>query len=151
MRVLLSLAALSLALGTGCASSKPVVSASAAKYLSVSGSQFQLKDKVYFETGSANIEAKSFELLDAVAVVLKENPRLGKLRVEGHTDNTGEASANLKLSQERAESVVKYLVGKGIAAATLEAVGFGDTKPVASNETEEGKTSNRRVDFTIVK
>ncbi|MBM4344160.1 MAG: OmpA family protein [Deltaproteobacteria bacterium] len=116
----------------------------------VTKQKIAITEKVYFETGEAKIKKESLGLLDEVAGILKKNPDLKKVRIEGHTDNIGDPAANLKLSADRAASVRKYLIGKGVAGARLEAQGLGDTKPLADNATEEGKHQNRRVEFHIV-
>lgn len=106
-------------------------------------------DKVFFGTGDAKILPKSFVLLNNVAQVLKAQTQIKLVTVEGHTDNKGNADQNKILSQKRAESVVAYLVKQGVEAERLKAVGFGQEKPIASNDTEAGRTENRRVEFTI--
>ena len=73
-----------------------------------------------------------------------------RLSVEGHTDAIGGELANMKLSQARAESVRTYLAGKGVEPDRLEAVGYGTTKPIASNKTEKGRSQNRRTEFRII-
>ncbi len=101
---------------------------------------------VTFVTGSANLTGASRTTLDRVVKVLAENTGV-KAEVQGHTDNQGNAAANLALSTARAKAVVAYLVGKGIAADRLTARGYGQTKPVASNATPAGRAKNRRVVF----
>jgi len=91
----------------------------------------------------------SYPLLDQVVQVLRDFPKM-RVSVEGHTDAIGGESANMKLSQARAESVQAYLVGKGVPADRLEAVGFGPTKPIATNKTEKGRGQNRRTEFRII-
>ncbi len=102
---------------------------------------------INFATGSAKILSPSFKILDQAVAVLKEFQEL-RMRIEGHTDDVGEAEMNKKLSQARAESVRDYLVGKGIAADRFEAVGYGEDKPVADNKTSKGRAQNRRTEFT---
>jgi outer membrane protein OmpA-like peptidoglycan-associated protein len=114
-------------------------------------SSIKITDKVQFATGSAEILPVSFGLLDEVANVLRENPQIQQLQVEGHTDSTGTAAINRKLSQQRAESVKKYLADKGVDAKRMVAKGFGPDKPLADNTTDEGKEQNRRVEFNILK
>ncbi len=104
---------------------------------------------IFFKTGSAVIEKKSFKVLDkALAVLVKFQPL--RLRIEGHTDNVGKPEDNQALSQARAESVRTYFVGKGIADGRLEAAGYGDTQPRADNATKKGKAQNRRIEFTVL-
>jgi len=102
-----------------------------------------------FETGKSVIRSTSFSSLDELSELLKKKPNF-KLLIDGHTDNVGKAAYNMKLSQNRAEAVKTYLVGKGIASSRIYAKGYGLTKPIASNKTPEGRQKNRRVEFTIV-
>jgi len=104
---------------------------------------------VDFASGKSVIQARSFPLLDQVARVLREHPEIERVRIEGHTDDRGKADANRKLSQARAEAVRAYLVKQGIEEARLEAQGFGPDRPIASNKTEKGRATNRRVEFVI--
>ncbi|EPX57790.1 putative internalin [Cystobacter fuscus DSM 2262] len=108
-------------------------------------------DKVYFATARDVILPKSFSLLKQVASVLKANPRIELLRVEGHTDNQGNDASNLRLSQRRADKVRAFLVREGIAGERLDAVGFGETRPVDDNKKAAGRENNRRVEFNILK
>lgn len=114
-------------------------------------SNIQIMDKVQFETGSDVLLPVSFPLLDQVVQVMVENDQIELVEVQGHTDSTGSAGINRKLSKARAESVRKYLVGKGVAARRLRSEGFGPDVPVADNTTPEGREVNRRVEFKIVK
>jgi large repetitive protein len=116
----------------------------------VEGKKIVILEKVFFDTGKATIQERSFELLDQVATVLKANPHLKKVRVDGHSDSTGKAAFNRLLSQRRAEAVRQRLIDSGVAASRLEAEGFGPDKPISSNKTSAGRESNRRVEFTIV-
>jgi len=117
----------------------------------LTASSIQITDKVQFETGKSEILPVSFGLLDEVAGVLKDNPQIEVLQVEGHTDSTGSAGINRKLSQARSESVMKYLSSKGINGKRMVAKGFGPDRPLASNDADEGKDQNRRVEFNIIK
>lgn len=109
-----------------------------------------ITEQVYFETAKAVIKTESYPILDAVAEVLKQNPQVEKIRVEGHTDSRGDDDYNMELSNERAASVMKYLLDKGIAENRLESIGYGEEQPIADNETAKGRSLNRRVEFTIV-
>jgi outer membrane protein OmpA-like peptidoglycan-associated protein len=102
-----------------------------------------------FETAKATIRATSYASLNELSELLKKKPNF-KLLIDGHTDNVGGASYNMKLSQARANSVKNYLVEKGIDASRITAKGYGMTKPIASNKTAAGRQKNRRVEFTIV-
>ncbi len=104
--------------------------------------------KIHFETASAQITPESYPLLDELARVASECPN-AKIEIEGHTDARGSEQMNMKLSQARAESVVDYLVHKGISENRLSAVGYGESRPVADNETEAGRIKNRRIEFNV--
>ncbi|WNG44405.1 OmpA family protein [Archangium minus] len=108
-------------------------------------------DKVYFATAKDVILPRSFDLLKQVASVLRANPQIELLRVEGHTDDQGNAVSNLKLSQRRAANVRAFLIREGIAAERLESVGYGQEKPVDTNKTAAGRENNRRVEFNILR
>ncbi len=111
----------------------------------------EIKQQVHFATAKSKILADSFELLNQVASVLKSNPAL-HVRIEGHTDNVGGATKNMKLSEGRAKAVRDYLVGNGsIEPDRLEAIGYGPSKPISSNATAKGRAQNRRVEFNLVK
>ena len=114
-------------------------------------SNVAIMDKVQFETGKANIKPESHSLLDEVAKVLKDNPQVEVISVEGHTDSTGSADFNRKLSKDRAGSVAQYLAKKGVKAKRMEPTGFGPDRPIADNETDAGREANRRVEFNILK
>jgi outer membrane protein OmpA-like peptidoglycan-associated protein len=116
----------------------------------IKAEKLEILDKVFFATAKDVIQNKSFALLDNVAAVLKSHPEIKMIRVEGHTDNAGDAVKNKDLSNRRAMSVVKYLVGKGVDAARLTGEGFGQERPIADNATADGKSQNRRVEFVIV-
>jgi outer membrane protein OmpA-like peptidoglycan-associated protein len=119
------------------------------KRIKVTEKKIELLEKVFFDTSKTTIKPVSYPLLDEVAQVLVANPQIKKVVVEGHTDNTGNAQFNTKLSQGRAESVRDYLVKKGVAADRLEARGFGPTQPIGDNKTAKGREENRRVEFMI--
>ncbi len=102
---------------------------------------------ILFDTGKATLKPESATALAPVGELLKSDAAL-KLEIQGHTDNVGQAAANLKLSQDRAAAVKAYLVQAfGIPAARLTTVGFGDTKPVAPNTADTGRAQNRRVEL----
>ena len=101
---------------------------------------------IHFDTGKATIQSDSESILSQIAKLLQDNAGL-KLRLEGHTDSQGNAAANQTLSDKRAQAVVAWLTGKGINASRLAAKGFGATKPVGDNGTEDGRAKNRRVEL----
>jgi OmpA-OmpF porin, OOP family len=111
--------------------------------------ELKLLEPVQFETATAEIKDVSFPLLDEVVGVMMDAPDI-RIAVHGHTDSRGSASYNRELSLRRARSVVKYLTDKGVAASRLDALGFGADKPIASNDTDQGRATNRRVEFKIL-
>lgn len=113
-------------------------------------SQIEIKETILFESGKAILKAASKPILDQVALQILAHPEIIMVRIEGHTDSYGDANANLMLSQERAEEVRQYLIGRGIAPDRLQAEGFGESVPIASNATRAGRSKNRRVDFVII-
>ncbi|MEO1481725.1 MAG: OmpA family protein [Myxococcota bacterium] len=104
---------------------------------------------INFATGSSRLTPDSLPILDRAVDVLKEFPDL-RLRISGHTDSTGSAAGNERISQARADSVVAYMVSKGIAAERLEGKGFGEAKPIADNGTSQGRAANRRIEFELI-
>lgn len=106
-------------------------------------------DNILFETGKAELLAGSFIELGRLAGLLKDNPTM-EIRISGHTDNKGDAEKNLKLSEQRAKAVHDHLVSKGVKNR-MEYKGYGSTKPLTSNDTEEGRKQNRRVEFEVLK
>lgn len=104
--------------------------------------------QIYFANGSAKLLAKSNASLNTVVTFLKENPTY-KVDIAGHTDNTGTATKNKTLSEDRANAVKAYMVSKGVADDRISAEGFGDEKPIADNKTAAGKSKNRRVELKI--
>lgn len=107
--------------------------------------------KVQFETGSAELLGDSEEILDEVSQLLKDQPDILKVEIQGHTDSVGGARKNLRLSRARAKVVRQRLIELGISSRRLTAKGYGLKKPLASNRTEEGREKNRRVEFKIRK
>lgn len=106
-------------------------------------------DKVYFNVGEDKILDESFEQLNALANYLRENRTLN-IQIEGHTDNQGDSKQNKKLSLDRAYNVREYLIKKGIEGKRIKFVGYGDSKPVAENDSEEARKQNRRVEYKIL-
>lgn len=104
---------------------------------------------ITFATDSANIQPQFRPTLDQVSEVLADNPKTF-VDVYGHTDSTGTDSYNQALSERRARSVADYLSGHGVNAARIGTRGYGETQPIASNDTEEGRAANRRVEIKVV-
>jgi OOP family OmpA-OmpF porin len=119
------------------------------KRVEVTADKIVIREKIQFDLNKATIKPESHGLLDEIVGVFKENPHIKKVSIEGHTDNQGADAYNQKLSDQRAKSVLEYLSSKGIEAKRLTAKGFGETKPIATNDTEDGKEQNRRVEFLI--
>lgn len=113
-----------------------------------------IDEKIQFEYDKAIILPVSHGILDEVVKVMNENPHVKKVRVEGHASDEGRGEAaneyNKRLSDRRAAAVMEYLVSKGIDKGKLESVGYGVEKPIAGNDTEEGREKNRRVEFNIL-
>lgn len=120
------------------------------KLIVVTAQKIELKQTVFFTTGKAVIDKKSYAMLKEVADAIKSVPSIKKVMIEGHTDNVGNRNLNVKLSQSRADSVREFLIDEGVDGAKLEAVGFGPDKPIAPNRTEKGRAQNRRVEFKII-
>ncbi len=117
----------------------------------VTNEEIKLKEKIEFETDSATITSGSKPVLDEVVKVMSEHPEIEHVRVGGHTDSTGNKDHNLKLSDERAASVKAYLVEHGVAADRLASKGYGQTRPIADNNTDAGRADNRRVEIHILR
>jgi len=115
----------------------------------VTREKIEILEKVYFDTNKASIRPESFDLLDDVTEILKSNPDIRRIHVEGHTDSRGSASYNKKLSDRRAKAVRQYLVDRGISPSRVDATGFGEERPVDEREVAEAWDQNRRVEFVI--
>jgi outer membrane protein OmpA-like peptidoglycan-associated protein len=113
--------------------------------------QIVISQQVVFETGSAVLLPQSDKILTDVAKILTEHPEVEQLEVQGHTDERGTVDFNRKLSQDRAASVVTWLVEHGIERDRLSAKGYGRDRPIADNSTEEGMQKNRRVEFHVIR
>lgn len=112
--------------------------------------RIEVNETIQFEYNKAVIRPESDDLMAEIAGVINDHPEIRKLRIEGHTDNVGSKKFNMKLSLRRAEAVRDYLVNKGnVDASRLDVAGFGFDRPIASNDTEEGRAKNRRVAFEI--
>jgi outer membrane protein OmpA-like peptidoglycan-associated protein len=133
--------------GTPLAVEAPVVAAR----VEVTDDKIIIREKVQFDFDKATIRKESDSLLAEVAKVMNENPRLKKIRVEGHASSEGNYDHNVKLSKSRAKAVLDHLVNKGkVAKSRLESEGYGPDRPISSNDSESGREANRRVEFTIL-
>ena len=110
----------------------------------------EIKQKIHFATARSRIMPDSFGLMNQVAQAIRESTDIKKVRIEGHTDSRGSDAYNQKLSEQRANAVMQYLLKKGVPAERLEAVGRGESKPLAPNSTAKGREANRRVEFIIL-
>ncbi|MCB0309021.1 MAG: OmpA family protein [Bdellovibrionales bacterium] len=128
-----------------CPNTKPGTEIDASGCPLVTKSRGVLKG-VTFGSGSTALTSNAQRVLDGVAADLKEFPDV-KIEIQGHTDNTGSSARNTTLSQERAESVMSYLINKGVDASRMTAKGYGPAVPIADNKTREGRESNRRVEI----
>ncbi len=120
------------------------------KLVRVTEKEIIILEQVQFDTGKATIKKVSDPLLDSVAAVLKEHPEILKLEVQGHTDNKGSKQLNAKLSQDRADSVMKAMIKRGIEASRMTAKGYGQDVPIDTNDTDAGRQKNRRVQFVVL-
>lgn len=109
-----------------------------------------ISDKIPFATGKWALLPGSHGILNRVADLINDTPTVAKVRVEGHTDSTGNEAHNIFISQKRAESVVDYLVSRKVDRSRLEAVGYGPSRPLQDNNTTIGRNANRRVEFTVL-
>ena len=109
-----------------------------------------VSERIQFETNKAILKDFSKIILNEVVRTMKENPQIMMVEVGGHTDSDGDDDSNLMLSENRSKSVIAYLISQGIGPHRLKARGFGETVPVAPNDTVAGKAANRRVEFRIV-
>ncbi len=118
------------------------------RHIVVEDDRIVLRHKIYFRRGKAKLDPASRPLLDEVGSALRDRREL-RVRIEGHTDSRGSARSNQWLSYQRALAVKEYLVERGISTGRLTAVGMGEENPIADNETEDGRETNRRVEFHI--
>ncbi len=110
----------------------------------------RLKEKIHFYTDSSTIQPRSYSTLNDVVRILQDHPEVRKVQIEGHTDSRSSDAYNQKLSERRAKSVHDYLVSKGIESGRLVWVGYGESRPIASNETTEGRAMNRRTVLRVL-
>ncbi|HZS38649.1 MAG TPA: OmpA family protein, partial [Polyangia bacterium] len=122
----------------------------ATSHVSLTKTEIAIKGTIHFGTNNAEIKPDGEQLLDEVVDVMVKNPQLRKIRVEGHTDNRGNAELNLALSKARAAAVVQYMIKQGIDPARLESEGYGATQPLVPNMTPANRAKNRRVTFRIL-
>ncbi|HRI31998.1 MAG TPA: OmpA family protein [Candidatus Kapabacteria bacterium] len=107
-------------------------------------------NNIFFDTGKSDLKEESFPELKRVKSFMADNPSY-EIEVSGHTDNIGKANENQTLSEQRAKSVYDYLLSLGVPAKRLKTKGYGSSKPLTNNSTEQGRSRNRRVEFIIQK
>jgi len=127
----------------GCPDVKP-------QRIEITGDQIVIKQRINFATGKSTILPDSFVVLDDVAQVLQDYPKL-RIEIGGHTDNVGDEAYNQRLSKARADAVFEYMLKKGVAASRMLTQGYGESRPIDTNMTDSGKLANRRVEFVIIK
>ncbi len=108
-------------------------------------------DNIEFKFDSSELTEGSYPTLNQIATILKDNPTWGTLKIKGHTDSTGPEAYNQTLSERRAQSVKDYLVSQGVAESAVSTEGYGESQPIATNNTAEGRKVNRRVEFEVIK
>lgn len=113
----------------------------------VAAEQRYVLEGIYFDTGEATIRDESFARLDSI-VEYMAHKKSARIKISGYTDNVGNPKNNRVLSEKRAQACRDYLISKGIDGSRVEAVGYGDAQPIASNDTEEGRQKNRRIEAT---
>ncbi len=118
-----------------------------AQEYTLNGNEVKITREILFETGSDQLKPESQAALEIIRQYLADKSYISTLRIECHSDNAGDASANQLLTEKRALAVCKKLVAMGVDCKRLLAVGFGDTKPVAANSSAEGRAQNRRTSF----
>lgn len=111
--------------------------------------KFKILDTIEFEHGSADVKPESSSLLDQIAQTMKANPDIERIRVEGHTDDTGPRDVNVRLSKQRAAAVRKHLVDRGVSPQRLSSEGYGPDRPLESGTSDDARARNRRVEFVV--
>jgi OmpA-OmpF porin, OOP family len=127
---------------------KPIIAVGKAK---IEGNKVKIPGELEFDVDKATLKdtPQTKDILNTLVEFMKENKSVTKLRIEGHTDNSGTPAHNKQLSQDRADAVAKYLGEHGCEKTRLTTVGFGDTKPEVANDTKENKAKNRRTEFHV--
>jgi len=128
----------------------PVATPAPAPAAVIENGRININDSIYFDTGTATIQSRSFGVIDAVFSVMASHPELLRVRVEGHTDDVGSARRNLRLSRDRARAVMRYLTQRGIPRERLRSEGYGSERPAAQGSSEDARARNRRVEFVIL-
>ncbi len=133
--------------GALLAQEAPQPASEPARTFELEGNELKLPSAVIFETGTDKLLPESDKALEHVKAYLEAKDYITLLRIEGHTDSDGDDQANQTLSEKRALSVARWLVAHGVSCTRLMPVGFGENKPVQSNESADGRAANRRMSF----
>jgi len=120
------------------------------KRVVIKDDKIEINEKIQFQLNSHIIKPESFSLMDEITKVVQDTPAIKKIAIEGHASSDGDDAANLSLSDRRSKAVMDFMVKKGVNKDRLTAKGYGETKPIADNSTEEGRVKNRRVEFNIL-
>jgi len=128
----------------------PATSDGCPKLAEISDDKIVITEKIYFELGKARLLPESTPVLEAVGQVMVDNPEITDILIEGHTDDQGNDELNYRLSDQRAESVMNWLIAYGIDRNRIASKGYGETRPIVPNTDDDSRARNRRVEFTIV-
>jgi OOP family OmpA-OmpF porin len=127
--------------GDGCPDAPQIV---------IESGMINIRGKIVFDVASSELLPKNAKLLELLAKLLNENEQIKRVQVEGHTDATGDEAFNKQLSLDRATTVGKALIQRGVRAERLSTKGMGPSQPLATNDTDEGRARNRRVEFRVL-
>ncbi len=121
-----------------------------APQIAIESGMINIRGKIVFDVASAELLPKNARLLELLAKLLTENNQIKRVQVEGHTDATGDEAFNQQLSLDRAQTVVKALIARGVKSDRLSTKGMGRSQPLGTNDSEEGRARNRRVEFRVL-
>lgn len=121
------------------------------KQVKIRDNRLEISERIQFAYNDSKILSESFAMVNELAKVIQENPHVQKIRIEGHASEEGSEALNQMLSRARAHAVRAFLIARGVAPGRLSAIGYGENKPIANNDSEEGREQNRRVEFRVLK
>jgi len=122
----------------------------AVEHVALQADRIELDDEIRFGLGTAKIDPSSYALINELFTTIAAHPEIEQVSIEGHTCDIGSAAANERLSQQRADAVRQALVDRGTAPERLVSIGYGESRPIADNDSETGREANRRVEFHVV-